>query len=51
MDDQKTEHQNSTGELEIVGSSPSMAEFLVYFTARFAFVFMFNIVFLSCVIL
>ena len=38
-----------TGEQEIGGSSPSLAEFLAYFSARFPFVFMFNIAFLSSV--
>ena len=37
-------HIKYTGELEIVGSSPSLAELLAYFSTRIPFVFMFNIV-------
>ena len=37
--------------MEIGGSSASLTEFIAYFSARFSFVFMFNIVFPSCVTL
>ena len=36
------------GEQEVGGSSPSLADFLAYFSARFPFVFMINIFCLVC---